>query len=80
MDLDAELDLEEQQQDPGRLSWENFNGNDQRCQIITGFACEQFLKLYEACDTAIPEVIGRGRTQGRETRLPPNYALRPEAL
>jgi hypothetical protein len=61
MQQEAALDEVEETHDPARVCWQNLNGNDERCEIITGFTCEQFLQLYEACEAAIPEVIGRGR-------------------
>lgn len=50
MEQEAELDEVEEELDPARLSWTNLNGDDERCIVITGFTCDQFLELFEACE------------------------------
>lgn len=61
MEQEVQLNEEEEEIDPARVCWSNLNGNDERCQVITGFNCDQFVELFEACEDAIPVTIGRGR-------------------
>lgn len=61
MDVEEQINEEEEEQDPARLCWANLNGNDERCAVICGFTSDQFLQLFEACEDAIPTVVGRGR-------------------
>jgi hypothetical protein len=56
-----ELDEAEENEDPVRLCWDNVNGDDARCRVLTGFTCDEFLELLELCEQAIPMNIGRGK-------------------
>jgi len=56
-----ELDEAEEEQNPARLCWENLNGDDPRCRILTGFTCDEFLELLGLCEHAIPMTLGRGK-------------------
>ena len=71
LDQEEELNNAEEAHDPARLCWHNLDGDDARCHIITGFTCEQFLELFEACEQSIPVTIGRGRRSrmGKHDRL-----------
>lgn len=39
----------------------NINSDDDRCTVLTGFNCDQFLQLFEVCEAAMPVTLGRGR-------------------
>lgn len=56
-----ELDAAEEALDPALLCWANINDNDDRCRVLTGFTCEEFLELLGHCEHAIPVALGRGR-------------------
>lgn len=56
------LDAEEENRDLALICWENLSTDDARCKTITGFTCEEFLQLYEQCESVISENIGRGRS------------------
>jgi hypothetical protein len=58
---DEELNEAEEEQDPARLCWENVNGDNQRCRVLTGFTCDEVLELLELCEQAIPMTTGRGK-------------------
>jgi hypothetical protein len=68
---EEELDEAEEELDPARVCWQNLNGDDERCRVITGFSCDEFLELYEVCETALPQTLGRGRRSrvGKHDRL-----------
>lgn len=61
LEQQEELDEAEEEQDPARLCWENLNGDDQRCRVLTGFTCDEVLELLELCEHAIPMTTGRGK-------------------
>ena len=58
---DAEIAEAEERHDPTRLCWANIDGDDNRCKILTGFICGQFLELFDICEGAMPVTLGRGR-------------------
>jgi hypothetical protein len=55
------LDEEQEEEDPVHLRWRNLSEDDERCRVLTGFACDEFLELLEHCEHAMPATIGRGR-------------------
>lgn len=65
----AEAQLEEQEAfdeaeealDPALVCWANINGHVERCRVLTGFTCAEFMELLGYVEDAIPTVIGRGR-------------------
>ena len=61
IDEQAVLDQTDENEDPALISWNNLNGNDERCHVMTGFTCDQFLRLFDLCENSIPENVGRGR-------------------
>lgn len=58
---EQELAEREEREDSARVCWKNINGDDERCQVLTGFTCLQFAHLLALCEPVIPVVLGRGR-------------------
>ena len=55
------LDEAEENHDPARLCWNNLNGDNERCMVLIGFSCLDFLTLLNLCENVIPNNLGRGR-------------------
>ena len=52
---------EEEEADVNRLCWNNLQGDDKRCIILTGFTTQEFTELLRLCENDIPINIGRGK-------------------
>jgi hypothetical protein len=60
IELQQEIDEEETDFDPAKVTWSNLRVNEKRCKTICGFSPMEFLNLYDLVQEHINENVGRG--------------------